>query len=253
MTSLACDPDDRTLFYTTDNNAYRDLVALDPRTRKTRVLLKDARIGDLAFNRADRSLWGVRHLNGICTLVRIPHPYTEWNQVPLWPYGEVVYDLDVSPDGRLLSASVGEINGRQSLRVMKRRGPAGGRRHARGQVRLRHRDPLELRVLARRQLPLRQLLLHRASRTSSATSSRRGALEAVSNTETGFFRPIPLGGDALIVFRYTGEGFVPALDRGEAAPGRERDHVPRASRSPRSTRSSRSGRSARRRPSPSTR
>ncbi len=36
------------------------------------------------------------------------------------------------------------------------------------------------------------------------------AIEAVSNTETGLFRPIPLGDDKLIVFRYTGEGFVPA-------------------------------------------
>lgn len=36
-----------------------------------------------------------------------------------------------------------------------------------------------------------------------------GALEAVSNTETGF-RPIALGGDELIVFRFTGQGLVPA-------------------------------------------
>ena len=35
------------------------------------MLMKDARIGDLAFDRADRTLWGIRHLNGICTLVRI--------------------------------------------------------------------------------------------------------------------------------------------------------------------------------------
>jgi hypothetical protein len=35
-------------------------------------------------------------------------------------------------------------------------------------------------------------------------------LDAVTNTETGFFRPIPLGGDELIVFRYSGHGFVPA-------------------------------------------
>ena len=28
---------------------------------------------------------------------------------------------------------------------------------------------------------------------------------AVTNTDTGFFRPIPLGGDELIVFRYTGQ------------------------------------------------
>src|SRR5207237_5568383 len=34
-------------------------------------------------------------------------------------------------------------------------------------------------------------------------------LDAVTNTDTGFFRPIPLGNDDLIVFRYSGEGFVP--------------------------------------------
>ena len=35
VTSLACDPDSGTLFYTTDNGAYRDLVALDPATKRT--------------------------------------------------------------------------------------------------------------------------------------------------------------------------------------------------------------------------
>jgi hypothetical protein len=35
-------------------------------------------------------------------------------------------------------------------------------------------------------------------------------LDAVSNTDTGFFRPLPVGGDDLIVFRYTGQGFVPS-------------------------------------------
>jgi len=35
-------------------------------------------------------------------------------------------------------------------------------------------------------------------------------LDAVTNAETGFFRPIPLEeADSLIVFRYTGNGFVP--------------------------------------------
>jgi len=32
----------------------------------------------------------------------------------------------------------------------------------------------------------------------------------VSNTDTGLFRPIPIGGDDLIVFRFTGDGFRPA-------------------------------------------
>src|SRR5262245_6324502 len=49
VTSVAMDPSGPTLFYTTDNLAYRDLVALDVKTGKRRVLMKDARIGDLVF------------------------------------------------------------------------------------------------------------------------------------------------------------------------------------------------------------
>jgi hypothetical protein len=36
-----------------------------------------------------------------------------------------------------------------------------------------------------------------------------GAIEAVSNAETGFFRPVPLADGRLVVLNYTGDGFVP--------------------------------------------
>jgi hypothetical protein len=215
VASLAFDPDERTLFYTTDNVGFRDIVALDPRTKKSRVLLKDARIGDLVFSHADRALWGIRIYNGACTLVRIPYPYKEWNQVHTWPYGEVIYDLDVSPDGKLIAVTHAEINGKQSVHVLSR-------------------DSL----LAQDVTPLKQFdfgsaipqgfvfsldgrYLYGSSYYTGAANIFRyeietGALEAVSNTETGFFRPIPLGGDELIVFRYTGEGLVPT--RIEAKP-----------------------------------
>ena len=52
--------------------------ALDPITGQSRTLMRDVRVGDLAFDPADSSLWGVRHFNGISTLVRIPPPYTDW-------------------------------------------------------------------------------------------------------------------------------------------------------------------------------
>ena len=38
-----------------------------------------------------------------------------------------------------------------------------------------------------------------------------GEVEAVSNAETGFFRPVPLADGRLLVLTYTGEGFVPAI------------------------------------------
>ena len=117
VTSLAYDPDSGTVFYTNDNLALRDLMAVDVETGEERMLLEDARIGEIVFDPVDRSLVGVRHDNGLATLVRIPYPYDDWNEVRTFPYGVVPYDLDISPDGRLLSASMGEVNGDQFLRV----------------------------------------------------------------------------------------------------------------------------------------
>ena len=63
-------------------------MVLDLNTGKSRMLFKDARIGDLAFDRHDRSLWGLRHLNGYVTLVRIDYPYTSGTRCIPGPMGK---------------------------------------------------------------------------------------------------------------------------------------------------------------------
>ncbi len=98
VTSLAWDSRARTLFFATDNHALRDVYSLGVDSGEQKLLLKDARIGELVFNPADSSLLGVRHQNGIASLVRIPHPYSEWNLVHAFEYGVVPYDLDISAD-----------------------------------------------------------------------------------------------------------------------------------------------------------
>src|SRR5215212_9269705 len=120
VTSVAFDPSTRTAFYTDQNYAYREINAIDVDTGKKRRLLTDARIGDLAFNPADKSLWGIRHQNGYVTLVRIPPPYTSFNQVKTFRYGEVIFDLDISPDGELVAASYGTVDARQWVKVWRR-------------------------------------------------------------------------------------------------------------------------------------
>ena len=77
VTSLAWDPRGRKLYYTTDNNDLRDLNVYDVETHHSERLLKDIRTGDLAFDAADGSIWGVRHNNGLSSLVEIPAPYTD--------------------------------------------------------------------------------------------------------------------------------------------------------------------------------
>jgi len=210
VTSVAYDPDSETVFYAEDNNAFRDLMSVDLNTGKKRKLLKDARIGDLVFSPVDRAIWGLRHLNGYVSLVRIPYPYDSWNMIHTWSYGEVPYDIDVSPDGTLLSASVGQINGDQSLQIFKLEDLQTDKAEPISQFDFGTAVP-EGFVFS----PDGKYLFGSSYYTGISNIFRyelaTGDIEAVTNTETGFFRPIPMEDGSLIVFDYTGQGFVPTV------------------------------------------
>jgi hypothetical protein len=172
--------------------------------------MKDARIGDLVYNHTDKSLLGIRFLNGLCTLVRVPAPYTEWQQVHTFPYGTVIFDLDVSPDGTRLAASFSEIDGKQNVRVLSLEG-------------LSHGDTTPLAAFDFGPAMPNNFTFSPDGRYLFGSSYYTGVsnifryeiatktVEAVSNTETGFMRPVPLDDGRLIVFRYTGRGYVPAV------------------------------------------
>ena len=211
VTSLAFDPQSGTLYYTTDNNSgFRDIMALDVRSGAARMLFEDARTGDLAFNRADGSLWGLRHLNGIVTLVRMAPPYTQYNQVYSWPYGEIPYDLDLSPDGTLASYSLAAVSGLQALHVVPVEGLLAG-------------DPTPTASFDFGSAVPEGFVFSPDGRHLYGSSYYTGVsniyrydlatrkVEALSNAETGLFRPLPLPDGRLLAFEYTGQGFVPAF------------------------------------------
>ena len=210
VTSLTLESESDTLFFTADNYAFRDLMSMDIESGETRMLQKDARIGELVFNRQDRSLWGVRHSNGIATLVRIPYPYDDWDQVHSFPYGEVLYDMDISPDGQLLSLSFGEPEGNQSLRVFRLDELQEGEVEPERQFDFGTAIP-EGFVFS----PDGKYLYGSSYYTGISNIFRyelaTSELEAVSNAEAGFFRPLPMDDGTLLVLRYTGEGFMPTV------------------------------------------
>jgi hypothetical protein len=211
VTSVAFDPSSRTAFYTDENYAYRDINAIDVDTGKKRRLLTDARIGDLAFDAADRSLWGIRHQNGFVTLVRIPPPYTSFNQVKTFHYGEIIFDLDVSPDGQLVSASYGGVDGKQSVRVWKMSDLEQGDSD----------DPVATLSLPPAVpemftfTPDGKALLGNSYYTGVSNIYRfdiaTAKWDVLTNAATGFFRPQLRPDGSLLVYDYTGEGFNPSI------------------------------------------
>src|SRR4051812_7901611 len=211
VTSVAFDPASRTAFYVNQNYAYRDINAIDVDTGRKRRLLTDARIGDLAFNKADRSLWGIRHQNGFVTLVRIPAPYTSFNQIKTFRYGEIIFDLDVSPDGELVSASYGTLDGKQSVKVWKRSDLEQGNAD----------DPVATLSLPPSIpenftfTPDGKALLGNSYYTGVSNVFRfdiaSGKYDVLTNAATGLFRPQLRPDGSLFVYDYTGDGFNPSI------------------------------------------
>lgn len=210
VTSLAYDAGSRTLFYTTDNYEWRDLRCVNVDTRKSRTLIKNVRMGDLVYNPSDSSIWGVRHYNGISTLARVAYPWNEWDQIFSWPYGKDMYDLDISPDGSMLSASLAEISGRQTLITMNLEQLEEG-------VPL-HRELFDFRNSIPESFSFSPdgRYLYGSSYYTGVSNIWRydfeaDSMEAMTNCEDGLFRPVPVWPDSVIALRYTGEGFVPTV------------------------------------------
>jgi hypothetical protein len=210
VTSLAYDPAANKAYYTADNYAFRDLMEVDVTSGKSRMLLRDARIGDIVVNPGDKSIWGLRHLNGLVTLVKLAPPYAGWTQIHTFAYGEIPFDLDISPDGTLLSASVGEVDGKQSVRVYKLDELGDGPIHPTAEFTLGNSTP-ESFVFS----PDGRYLFGSSYYTGVSNIFRyelaTQKVEAVSNASTGFFRPIPRADGKLVVYEYAGAGFTPVV------------------------------------------
>ena len=209
VTSVAFDQQARTAYYTEDNYAFRDLMAVNVDTGRRKMLIRDARIGDFVVNPADKSIWGIRHENGLATIVRVPPPYEGFNQIHTFKYGQVPFDLDISPDGKLLSVSFGEINGTQTVRVWKLD-------ELSTEV-----EPVEVAKLALPPSTPEGFVFAPDGKSLYGTSYYTGVsnifrfdiasqkFDAVSNASTGFFRPIPQPDGSLIAYEYSGKGLQP--------------------------------------------
>ena len=144
------------------------------------------------------------------TLVRIPAPYTSFNQIKTFRYGEIIFDLDISPDGQQIAASYGTVDGKQSVKVWKRADLEQGDAD----------DPVATLSLPPSVpenftfTPDGKSLLGTSYYTGVSNVFRfdiaSGKYDVLTNASTGFFRPQLRPDGSLFVYDYTGEGFNPS-------------------------------------------
>jgi hypothetical protein len=214
VTSLAYDPQNALLFYTSNNNRHRNLELLDLKSGKGRMLMRGARIGDIVYNPSDRSLWGIRFNNGFAILVRVPAPYDKWEPLYVFPHEEKPFDLDLSPDGSLASLSVSAPGKKPGAPQVTQVRIYRTEALARGAEQVLHSFAMGAAVPEGFVFSRDGKYLYGSSYFTGVSNIYRyeiasGKLDAVSNAATGFFHPLPIDGSELIVLRYAAKGFVP--------------------------------------------
>ena len=175
-------------------------------------MLKDIRTGDLAFDAVDNSIWGVRHNNGLSSLVEIPAPYKEMKPAHEFEYGTDIFDIDVSPDGQYLTGALADVSGRQKL--------------VRFETEKLRRGDAAYEVLYDFEFNSPGMFVHSPDGKRLYGSSyytgvsnlfrydfETRKMDVISNAETGLFRPIPQADGSLIAFEYTSKGLFQGLCR----------------------------------------
>jgi len=208
VTSTAFDPVARVLYFTEDNNRWRDIKAWDLASDRIWTIGENARTGELVFNPQDRSLWGVRHSGSLAALVYMPYPHAKRITLHTAAFAHTLSDLDISPDGRFLSATVGDRQGNQALQVF-----------AIEDLKERRFEPIQEFDFGTAYpedfvFDSTGQYLYGTSYYTGVSNVFRfelasGQIEAITNAETGFFRPMPLEDGSLIIFEYTGDGLLP--------------------------------------------
>ncbi len=209
--SLAYDPSGDKLFYTTNNTRdWRDLNAVDIKSGNSGRLVRGLRAGDLAFDPANKTIWGIQHNGGISRLVRVAPPYDGYTEMWKLDYGKDLFDLDISPDGSTLTASMIQISGRQFLIKMDIAKLTAGDHSYEVLYEFENNSPMNF-VFS----PDGRYLFGTTYYTGVSNVVRfdlqEKKMEWITNCETGMFRPTPVSPDSLIAFRYAGKGFIPVM------------------------------------------
>jgi len=215
VTSLAYDTEQEKIFYSTHNGKWRSLRSLDLKTKENHELIEYSRTGDLAFNKADKSLWGIQHFSGRTTIVHIPAPYKKIVPIQTLQYGKSLYNLTISNDGKYLLGTLANAIGKQELALFNLHDFSLGKFEPEIIYEFEGSNTANFVFSDNRKYVFGTSYYTGVSNVFKINLETK-KLDILTNTETGFFRPLQISEDSLFVFKYTSDGMLPCMIKIEA-------------------------------------
>ncbi len=212
VASTAFDKNLGLFFYTTKNNElYRDLRVLQLKSQDTKLLFENSRVGDLTVSNSNHEIWGVLHSDARTSLVYSAYPYRFLEPVIGFNVGDNIFDLSVSPSGHQLTAVLHRTNGVQSVIVANCDSLKAGKN-------------FKFFTITDKGTPESPSwssdgkYIYWNAYTNGVSNIYRkkindpsSAVEPMSNTLSGLFKPVYLNKDSLFAFEFTPKGFIPVI------------------------------------------
>jgi len=210
VTGMAYDDSTSTLFVSTHNNDWRGLRSINLGTGETKNLIRFDRTGNLAINRRDHSLWGVQTMSGRTSLVRFTPPYKKWEELYSLPFGRDLADLDISPDGRFIAGTMSDVRGRQKIILFNVQDLLQGKKEYQEIYEFEDNPAMNF-VFS----PDGKYLYGNSYYTGVSNVFRINIEtkkpQILTNATSGYFRPLPVSADSMLVFEYTSKGMIPEM------------------------------------------
>lgn len=209
-TSLTYSAKKEKIYISEQNHKYRSLVEIDVKTGKKRTVNKITRTGDLVINPMDNSIWGVQHDNGNAILVKIPEPYNKVIPMFTAPFGQAIFDIDISHKTNKLIASLSGVKGEQSLILFDLN------KLEQGVLQYKTILKLEDNTLTQFKFSINDSSLIGTSYYTGVSNiwkidTKGENFELLSNTETGMFMPVQIAKDSLLVLKFQRDGMIPGI------------------------------------------
>jgi len=201
------------LIYTTQNQIYRGLRAIDLKSGKVIFRSNFRRLGNLVYDNANDCMYALQTKGGIISLVRLEKDLMSTRVLYIFPFGTEVFDIDVSHSGEMLSASISGDNGEHSLILFNLKDLESANHSYRTLVTL---DNCNLNGF-RFSLDDSQLLgssYYTGVSNLWSVNVDDGQMQLLSNSSSGLFTPLEYAKDSLMALEFHRDGLMPvALEK----------------------------------------
>ena len=118
---VALDKNGQRLIFTCNNAKMRGLMVYDLKQKKVVKRKNFQRVNNIVYDNATDHLYGLFSNGGTQSLIRFDQDIEHPEIIYAFPFGESVFDIDVSHDGKLLSVTTQGENGEHTLLLFRTR------------------------------------------------------------------------------------------------------------------------------------